>query len=178
MKIRYTIEFDDLKAFWQDFINTSALVRRQRIIFVISFAAIFLLLGLRLAVRDGSFTPLLVFALLGTVFLSLFWKFGKCVSEKRPRKIFPTEENKGLLCEHTLEVTDTGVIETTPVGQNITNWTGILRIVETPSHAFIYIGSNMAHVIPRARLLDGDMEGFIRELKRKLESQQHFVPYG
>jgi len=172
MKIRYTVEFDDVKAFWQHFLSTSAVLRRQRVVFVACFAGVFLLVGIRLGLRDASIVPVVWFAFLGTVFLSLFWRFSRRVSAKRLRRLCPPEENKGVLCEHTLELTDAGVTETSLVGQHSTTWAGILRVVETTSHVFVYIGSNMAHVIPRAKVLDGDMDAFINKLKAELESQR------
>ena len=69
------------------------------------------------------------------------------------------------------KLTDVGVMETSPVGQQSTNWAGIPRVGETATHVFIYIGSNMAHVISRANVLHGDIDDFMRELKTKMESQ-------
>lgn len=172
MKIHYVVELDDLWAFWQHYLSTNSQARRQRIIIAVCFAAFILFIGYRASVRDGSAAPLVTASLLGTVFLILIWRFSGSVSKRRIKKLYPSDENVGVLCEHTLELTDVGVTETSPVGQHCTNWSGIPRVAETASHAFIYIGSNMAHVIPRAKVLDGNIDDFIRELKTKLKSQQ------
>ena len=171
MRIHYVVEMNDLRAFWRHYLSTSAQARRQRIVFLVCFAAFFLFLGLRASFRDDSVAPLLSVSLPGAIFLALFWRFSGRVSNRRLRKLYPADENKGVLCEHTLELTDVGVMETSPVGQHSTRWAGIPRVGETATHVFIYIGSNMAHVIPRANVLHGNVDDFMKELKTKMESQ-------
>lgn len=172
MNIRYTTDLDDIQAFLQYSIRNNPVVLRQRIVFALCFTSIFLFIGIHMARRDGSAIPLVIFAILGLMFLFLFWKYFGKVPQNRLRKLYPMNENKGLFCEHSLELTDSGVTETSPVGQQSTTFAGIHRVVNTPTHAFIFIGSNMAHVIPLKKLLEGDLNAFIAQLETKMKSQQ------
>ena len=92
-------------------------------------------------------------------------------------ELYPVSDNKGLLCEHSLELTEIGITEVSPVGQQNTSFAGIHRVVNTPSHAYIFIGSNMAHVISRKKILEGDINTFITQLETKLKSQQSGAAY-
>lgn len=176
MKIRYAVELDDVQAFCQYYVRSSPVVQRQRMAFALCFATLLLFLVLHLVRRDGSSIPLAMVAVIGLVFLFAFWKYFGTVSLKRLAEFYPIGENQGLLCGHSLELTDTGITETSPVGQQHTAFTGICRVVSTPSHAFIFIGSNMAHVIPRRRMLEGNVDEFIARLEVRLKPNPCIPP--
>jgi hypothetical protein len=82
------------------------------------------------------------------------------------KKILDEGENKGLLCEHSIEIIDNGIVETTTVGEQKSNWAGIERISETDDYLFIFIGSCTAHVIPK-KCTKGDLPSFIEMLREK-----------
>ena len=76
---------------------------------------------------------------------------------------------KGIIGEHILEQTDTELIERTSVNEMKTNIASLERIETSSEHAFIYISSIHAHVIPRLSVIEGDFDAFLHELNRKRE---------
>src|SRR4051812_1599435 len=57
----------------------------------------------------------------------------------------------GVLGEHTLEITDEGLIESTHVNRSLSNWRTSFRIRETGRYVYIYISAGTAHIIPKTR---------------------------
>jgi hypothetical protein len=166
MKIRYRNEFEDMRAFWQHLMSTNAAIKRQRLVALLFMVVIFAAIAVFAGRRAGSLSPALVVVAFGALFLVLFWRNSGRISDRRLRQMCPEEENRGVLCEHTIELTDDGVLETSPTGQTTTNWDGIVRVAETDDYVFLYITTNMAHVIPRNRLIEGDLDAFVAELKQ------------
>jgi hypothetical protein len=80
----------------------------------------------------------------------------------------------GVLGEHTLEITDEGLVESTDVNRTFANWNSAFRIRRTGSYAFIYVAVGNAHVVPlKTPPLEGAVESFLYELQaRILRSQQ------
>ena len=63
----------------------------------------------------------------------------------------------GVLCEHTIELTDDGLIETTEVNRSEAKWSGIFNVVRTRNYLLIYVGRTNAHLVPR-HSFDSDLE--------------------
>jgi hypothetical protein len=81
-------------------------------------------------------------------------------------------KNKGVLGPHELELAPPDLIERTPVSET-RHWLGALeRVVTTPTHAFIYLNSFSAHVIPRAGVTDGDFEAFVEAVRQEAENAE------
>lgn len=92
--------------------------------------------------------------------------------ESFTRKMYSEGKNKGTLGPHTLRITTEGFVETSDSGESTTYWGGIERIEESPGYAFVYIGAMLAHVIPEARVTEGDFRAFVDELKRMWAQSQ------
>lgn len=63
-----------------------------------------------------------------------------------------SKENAAWLGDHTMEITEQGVDETTPVGSAHYNWDAIPEIRMTKDYLYIFISSMQAHIIPLACL--------------------------
>jgi len=82
------------------------------------------------------------------------------------RKLAGEGENKGVLCDHVIAITEEGLRETTQVSESRSTWTGIERIVENEEYVFIYISACQAHVIPkRAFASEKDSKEFIEQAR-------------
>ena len=88
-------------------------------------------------------------------------------TKKLTKKMFKEGKNKGFLCEHTLEIGDNHLIERTDQGEQSCLLSCVERICLTDEHAFIYIGSALAHPVPIKRISEGNIDEFIKELKLK-----------
>lgn len=171
MRLRYILELDDLVAFHQFYIDTSPVVRKRRLTSVISFGVIFIALGLLRWQLENSIVPLVYFVVFAIVFTTWYWHASRKVKPKRVAKLYAKERNRGMFCQHELEILPDGLLERTPVGEQKTQFQGIDRIESTATHSFVFIGTFLAHVVPHAKVTEGDVDSFIATLKEKWSAQ-------
>lgn len=82
-------------------------------------------------------------------------------------------KDKGVLGEHTLEITDEGLIESTDVNRSLSTWGSSFRIRETARYAFIFVSEGIAHVVPLSRPpLEGSVREFLEELRSRIRKAQ------
>ena len=170
MKIRYTLELDDLVAFNQFYIDTSPSIRKQRLMLVIASILLLTLSLLCWRYEDSLFSG--SFGIFGVFFIAYYWYGCRKVNAKRVAGLYPKEKNPGMLCQHELEILPDGFIDRTHVGEGKTTFRGIVRIESTATHSFVFIGTLSAHVIPHAKVTEGHAESFVTTLKQKWETQQ------
>ena len=78
-------------------------------------------------------------------------------------------KDKGVIGEHTLEITDEGLVESTEVNRSLSNWSAPFRIREMRRYVYIYISSGSAHVVPKTKPpLEGSVAEFIAELRSRI----------
>ncbi|MBI2844295.1 MAG: YcxB family protein [Armatimonadetes bacterium] len=170
MKIRYRVELDDIVAFNQFVVDTSKEMRRQRRSWLIAIFAIYVTIGCLQAMFRHSFAPILYWLLFSAVFTAWYYRASRRVNRKRIKRLYSEGKNKGDLCEHELELLPDGICERTSVGEQKATFAGIERIVTNDTHAFIFIGSLLAHVIPRSKIAEGDLDALIAALREAVES--------
>ncbi len=61
----------------------------------------------------------------------------------------PKDEANGILCEHTIRITPTQLIEKTLVNETYCNWISVKHLHELPNHLLIIFGVNQVHIIPK-----------------------------
>ena len=77
--------------------------------------------------------------------------------------------DKGVLGEHTLELTEEGVVESTDVNRSLANWRTQFKIRDTRHYAYIYISESNAHIVPKKREpLEGCTEVFLIRLREHI----------
>lgn len=59
-----------------------------------------------------------------------------------------SRKNRSFITEHTLEVTDAALVETTQFNRTESYWFGLNEIVRRPGFFAIYLSKFMAHVVP------------------------------
>ena len=57
--------------------------------------------------------------------------------------------NKGVLTDHRVVLSESGVLEETPLNRTECGWKGIEKVVQTPRYILLYISQFGAHVIPK-----------------------------
>jgi hypothetical protein len=60
----------------------------------------------------------------------------------------------GQIGPHRVELTDTGIRDTTPLSDWHMGWAGVERVAEGPDHLFVYVGAHAAHIVPKHALGD------------------------
>jgi hypothetical protein len=79
-------------------------------------------------------------------------------------------KGKGVLGEHTLEVTEEGLEERTAFNVALQRWNGIPRVRKIGRSYMIYITDTSAHIIPPPTgILEGDAEQFIAAVRAKIK---------
>jgi hypothetical protein len=82
-----------------------------------------------------------------------------------------TGKARGVIGEHTLEVTDEGLIETTEYNTSLHRWSGFHKMKQSIGFLWIYVTDTMAHIIPINRpLQEGDLPAFVHQLRAKVNN--------
>lgn len=80
-------------------------------------------------------------------------------------------KGKGVLGEHTLEVTEEGLEERTEFNVSLQRWNGIPKVQKMGLSYLIFITDASAHVIPPpSGILEGDAEQFIATVRSKIKT--------
>jgi hypothetical protein len=56
--------------------------------------------------------------------------------------------NRGVLGEHTLEVTPSGLVERTEFNETIRRWQGFHKVVRTRQYLYLWVNESMVHTVP------------------------------
>ncbi len=79
-------------------------------------------------------------------------------------------KGKGVMGEHTLEVTEEGLEERTAFNVSLQRWNGIPKVRKIGRSYMIFITDASAHVIPPpSGILEGDAEQFIAAVRAKIK---------
>jgi hypothetical protein len=80
-------------------------------------------------------------------------------------------KGKGVLGEHTLEITEEGLEERTAFNVSLQRWNGIPRVRKIGRSYMIFITDASAHIIPPpSGILEGDAEQFIATVRAKIKA--------
>jgi hypothetical protein len=78
------------------------------------------------------------------------------------------QNQTGVVCRHTIEITEQGLIERTDVNETLYKWGGILRVFSLFGYLYIYVGANNSFPIPRGDFPPGELEAFETELRQRI----------
>jgi len=86
---------------------------------------------------------------------------------------FMVKEDRGVLGEHTLEITDEGLVESTSVNRTLLNWRTPFRIRHTKRYGFIFLSPFNSHPVPKlVPPLEGSTPEFLTELQRRIAANK------
>jgi hypothetical protein len=101
------------------------------------------------------------------VFATVVWVMGTAVLALT----ILTRKYHGVLCEHTIEVTDRGLIERTDVNETVHRWAGFHKVVRSRRYLRLYVTDALVHTVPlRAFASEQQIEDFLREIQRYTET--------
>jgi hypothetical protein len=101
------------------------------------------------------------------VFATVVWAMGTAVLALT----ILTRKYHGVLCEHTIEVTDRGLIERTDVNETVHRWAGFHKVVRSRRYLRLYVTDALVHTVPlRAFASEQQIEDFLREIQRYTET--------
>lgn len=145
MKVKYTINAADYWNFNKYFILKTPSIRRN---YILSLAAVpvLVLVGL-LFIRtfyEMSLMFVIIFSIVGGAVGDLF-----LIHTTRIQIMRIPNNNPGVLGEHAIEINEKGVRETTAVNDGFQSWEGIQNIEQDKDYIYIFLGSMLAHIIPK-----------------------------
>ena len=167
MRIRFELTPDDLAAYSLHYAKHSPEWRRQMRLQVYGVAlAISLSTYLHAIPRGWEWVVLGAVVLVGWVALAprLIWSW----YAKHARRMYSENWRPGAPATHELELTGEALAGTMSNGRIATKYEDIVRVEEAGGYAFINLNGLQAHIIPVGRLVEGDGEAFLRELKARL----------
>ncbi|MFN7139398.1 MAG: YcxB family protein [Limisphaerales bacterium] len=77
------------------------------------------------------------------------------------------QNNRGVLGQHILEITNDGLIERTDANETLHKWAAIQRIISTSRNLYIYTGSENFHLVPKRSFSTDEIAHFERELRAR-----------
>jgi hypothetical protein len=85
--------------------------------------------------------------------------------------IFIYRRDRGFLTEHSITISDRGLIEETEVNRTEVKWTAITRVVRTRRYILVFLSPIMAHIIPRRAFADSaECDRFYSELQSRVNT--------
>jgi len=76
-------------------------------------------------------------------------------------------QHRGVVCRHTLEITEAGLVERTDFNVSLHLWPSICKIYSFGNYLFIYVGPNNAHQVPKRNLPRETLASFEVELRQR-----------
>ena len=181
--IRYNVTMDDLVAFneYHMLLSPQALRKRRQLIailtavFVVEFGVVGTLARGLLPPGTGWWSwclpPLFAFVFGGAAFFLVRRSFNRKKPklpkwmQNRIRKLYSAGENKSIIGEHILEVSENGFNDRTAYNESRYTWGTLERIETTEEHTFLFIGALNAFVIPHNRITEGDLPAVLQAIK-------------
>jgi hypothetical protein len=117
---------------------------------------------------------LLVAALIGSIYFAV--RAPNILLRKMKRnliKMYAEGQNKTMLGEQELEVSDVGLVERSKFSETKMAWGAIERIETTPDHTFVYTSSTNAYIIPHHKIIQGDYRTLMAEISRRFQPGQN-----
>lgn len=167
MIVKYENSIDDLVAFSRHHYARSPAVKWSIIRSLVLWSLVFIFISLKFPTTDDlSISTRVAFGILyAALFCLIVSLLRRPITDRLVRRMFREGDNKGIICQHELEIDDQGIVERTEVGEARQSWRAVERIEESDDHAFIYVSSMMAHVIPKRAVETGDVQAFLSQAK-------------
>jgi hypothetical protein len=166
VQLEYTIEEGDRDAFLEyHAYHSSALqdLRRRHVygygVLLAIFAAIFWLFG--------ETAVAISFLLLGPIWAAWWPSRTRRLARAQAEAFYRADPGGLRVGRHTLAF-DGGVLSADALGEHRLPVSAIQRVVQLPEHLLIYMGPIAALVIPRGRVVKGDLPAFAAELERQV----------
>ena len=170
MDIRYDLSLEDLIAYTKYYMSHSESVRFQisRSRWLISILAITAVLIISYLITNtiAAYT-LLIAAIDGIVIFVIYPGLIRWKALRATRRLYDDGKNKTVFGWHTMRIEEDGFVEVTALTEVRVKWDAIETIETSLGYTFIFLGSAIAHVIPHAKVTEGDLTAFIEELGRR-----------
>jgi hypothetical protein len=110
---------------------------------------------------------LIPFLIVGLLWVIFYPKYFQTRILNQTKKMIREGKNEGLLGEHTMILSDDGIVDSNPNGETRVNWSGIIKFQEDEANLYVYNSSVSAYIIPKRDLTD--VENVREYIKSKLQ---------
>jgi hypothetical protein len=154
MEVEYELTPDDLYAFQLRAVHKSPIAKRTRRNTYIALLAAILIFAIMPAIGprgfDLSHVSFGFFSYFFALIAALTWFFEKRMTRRGIVDLIKEEKpDQGQLGRHKLKLDETGLVESTAVGEARVLWSGVHRVEHDPDYIYIYTAPSAAHLIPR-----------------------------
>jgi hypothetical protein len=172
MDVEYQLTSDDLYAFQMRAADPSRR-RTSRKTYLYVFLTLLLVALLPAIGPDGFVIARINVLFLATTFplvAFLYWAFERRLIRRAILELVKQEKpDKGQLGTHRIVLSDSGVVETTAVGESHTSWRGVDRVEQNSDYIFIYTSHAAAHIVPKRAFSESEAERFYQLAKTSKE---------
>ena len=95
---------------------------------------------------------LIPFLIVGILWVIFYPKYFQTRILSQTKKMLREGKNEGLLGEHTMILSEDGIVDSNPNGETKVNWSGIIKLQEDESNLYIYNSAVSAYIIPKREL--------------------------
>lgn len=174
MQIQYELNLDDVAAYnWHHSRNSRTANRRYRLL---SAWGILLCLFIAFTSTEWRASSRIIFSII----TSAFWLFvypvlRRKAVERQARRLYSEGKNRDVIGNHILAIDKDGVTEISDVSESHIAWRGVEKIEENDKYVFLYIGSLIAHIIPKRAFLNKQEETEFTQLARTYYSENSHI---
>lgn len=167
MEIKFKLREEDYINFNIDHAKKSASLKKnlmlQRVMGPIIFLAFPFLIKKQTEIPMWYWIT--IFSITSIVWFVFYPRYFNWRMKKSVRKMLKEGSNKNLFSERKIKILETGILETTSIGETNLKWDQIDKIEETDDYIYIYISSISAHIIPK-RIFKNENEKqiFLKEI--------------
>ena len=159
--IRHGFLEEDMLEFQQHHLSRSpAFKRQQRSVMLVMTI---LITGACLLIADpegggpGPSAMVVAGGLVSVLFCVIFKLLTNRNVRNMTQKMLSEGANDGMFGEHLIEVDDEGIRKRSRFRESYAAWPVVRRMEETDGYLLIYVSSIEAHVIPKKRVMEGDL---------------------
>jgi hypothetical protein len=80
-------------------------------------------------------------------------------------------KERGVVGEHTLKITEQGLIERTEFNESLHMWPAMYRVVSQLGYLYIYVSYSVYHQVPKRRVDPQQMAAFENELQERMAGE-------
>jgi len=161
MKVEYEITPEDWAAFGEYHARTSSHFRKFVHVGIAVGVVLLLAIGEILSLSTDS-PVFVVVGLVAAIIWVLYW----------PRQVIANvrthmarKDQPCLRGRHLMEVLPEGLHAKCDVTDSVIGWAGIRDVIRTADHVFVMLSDEQGYVVPKKRVITGDLEPLIDEVE-------------
>ena len=169
MEIEFSVEEADVLAFSEYHNEHSESAQAIRLRNTYGYGLAFMGVGVVLLLV-GSVGLGVAFLLLGPIWMVYWPRRARQFYRKQAAALWREGRNPIFQGSHILRLEDNGLLSISPAGESRMPLRTVQRLVTTPDLFLIYMGAIQAIIVPRGRVVRGDVDKFSEELERLMRS--------